>query len=266
MKLLLAVDRPASLAALVATLAVTPANGDRPTRRPAKFDQARAESLYVSTDPVDHPPRDFERDIVTKAKTDSIYAVRSRGVMEFSKVKYRSRAGDMDVPAYLFLPLTKRGPRGHAAMVWVHGGVHGDWNEAMLPFVKEAVQRGYVVITPDYRGSNGYGAAHYNAIDYGGKELDDVMAAYDYLKTLPYVDPDRVGIMGWSHGGFITAHLVMREETPFKAGAAIVPVTNLVFRLSLKGPTPIPIPDSLFPMFRALPHDARDHPLPIVLA
>ena len=280
MKLLFAVVRPASLAALVATFAVstspaqqptpprpaTPANGDRPTRRPAKFDQARAESLYVSTDPVDHPPRDFERDIVTKAKTDSIYAVRSRGVMEFSKVKYRSRAGDMDVPAYLFLPLTKRGPRGHAAMVWVHGGVHGDWNEAMLPFVKEAVQRGYVVITPDYRGSNGYGAAHYNAIDYGGKELDDVMAAYDYLKTLPYVDPDRVGIMGWSHGGFITAHLVMREETPFKAGAAIVPVPNLVFRLSLKGPTPIRIPDSLFPMFRALPHDARDHPLPIVLA
>jgi len=139
MKLLFAVVRPASLAALVATFAVstspaqqptpprpaTPANGDRPTRRPAKFDQARAESLYVSTDPVDHPPRDFERDIVTKAKTDSIYAVRSRGVMEFSKVKYRSRAGDMDVPAYLFLPLTKRGPRGHAAMVWVHGGVHG---------------------------------------------------------------------------------------------------------------------------------------------
>jgi dipeptidyl aminopeptidase/acylaminoacyl peptidase len=60
------------------------------------------------------------------------------------------------------------------------------------------------------------------------------MAAYDYLKTLPYVDPDRVGIMGWSHGGFITAHLVMREATPFKAGAAIVPVTNLVFRLGYK--------------------------------
>ena len=63
-------------------------------------------------------------------------------------------------------------------MVWVHGGVHGDW-KSMLPFVKEAVQRGYVIITPDYRGSNGYGAAHYNAIDYGGKELDDVMGAYD---------------------------------------------------------------------------------------
>ena len=208
----------------------------RPARRPVKINQARAESLYVSTDPADHPPRNFERDIATKARTDSIYAARSRGAMEFSKVKYRSRAGDMDVPAYLFTPLAKRGARGHAAMVWVHGGVHGDWNQAMLPFVKEAVQRGYVIITPDYRGSNGYGAAHYNAIDYGGKELDDVMAAYDYLKTLPYVDPERVGIMGWSHGGFITSHLVMREETPFKAGAAIVPVTNLVFRLSDHGP------------------------------
>ncbi len=93
----------------------------------------------MSTDPEDHPPRNFERDIAAKAKTDSIYAARSRGVMEFSKVKYRSRAGDVDVPAYLFAPLAKRGARGHAAMVWVHGGVHGDWNEAMLPFVKEAV-------------------------------------------------------------------------------------------------------------------------------
>ena len=209
---------------------------ERPARRPVKVDQARAESLYVSTDPADHPPRNFERDIAAKARTDSIYEARSRGVMDFRKVTYRSRAGDMDVPAYLFTPLEKRGTHGHAAMVWVHGGVHGDWNEAMLPFVKEAVQRGYVIITPDYRGSNGYGAAHYNAIDYGGKELDDVIAAYDFLETLPYVDPDRVGIMGWSHGGFITAHLVMGEDTPFKAGAAIVPVTNLVFRLSYKGP------------------------------
>ena len=60
-------------------------------------------------------------------------------------------------------------------MIWVHGGVHGDWGITMFPFVKEAVERGYVVVAPDYRGSTGYGAAHYNAIDYGGKELDDVI-------------------------------------------------------------------------------------------
>jgi dipeptidyl aminopeptidase/acylaminoacyl peptidase len=103
--------------------------------------------------------------------------------------------------------------------------------------VKEAVQRGYVIITPDYRGSTGYGKEFYDAIDYGGREVDDVAAAVNVLKSLPYVDPDRIGVMGWSHGGFITAHLLMRKnQTTFKAGAAIVPVTNLVFRLSYKGP------------------------------
>jgi dipeptidyl aminopeptidase/acylaminoacyl peptidase len=56
------------------------------------------------------------------------------------------------------------------------------------------------------------------------------------LKTLPHVDPDRLGIMGWSHGGYITLFSVFRETTAFKAAAAIVPVTNLVFRLSYKGP------------------------------
>jgi dipeptidyl aminopeptidase/acylaminoacyl peptidase len=107
----------------------------------------------------------------------------------------------------------------------------------MFPFVKEAVNRGYVIICPEYRGSTGYGEAHYNAIDYGGYEVDDSMSAVEFLKTLPYVDQDRLGIMGWSHGGYITLFSLFRDTTPFKAGAAIVPVTNLVFRLSYKGPS-----------------------------
>jgi dipeptidyl aminopeptidase/acylaminoacyl peptidase len=121
-------------------------------------------------------------------------------------------------------------------MIWVHGGVHSDMTADYLPFIREAVERGYVIITPDYRGSTGYGEAFYKAIDYGGKEIDDVISAVDYLATLPYVDTERLGIMGWSHGGFITAHALFREQHPFKGGAAIVPVTNLVFRLSYKGP------------------------------
>ena len=213
-------------------------SGQRSNRaRPVvQMDSARVAELYVSNRREDHPQADFAAQMRNKAATDSIYAARSKGVMEFKKITYKSAADGMEIPAYLFAPLTKRGARGHAAMVWVHGGVHGDWGQTMFPFVREAVERGYVIVTPDYRGSTGYGAAHYNAIDYGGKELDDVVTAVAYLKTLPYVDADRIGIMGWSHGGFITAHLAMRNPTPFKAAAAIVPVTNLVFRLSYKGP------------------------------
>ncbi|HEU4566026.1 MAG TPA: alpha/beta fold hydrolase [Gemmatimonadaceae bacterium] len=221
--------------ALAQTSAPRP-NGQRPARQVVKMDSARAAQLYVSNRPEDHPQADFQRQIAEKARTDSIYAARSKGVMEMRKITYRSGVDGMVIPAYVFAPLAKRGPRNHAAMVWVHGGVHGDWDEMYLPFVKEAVERGYVIIAPEYRGSTGYGAEHYNAIDYGGKELDDVLSAVDYLKTLPYVDPDRIGIMGWSHGGFIASHLLFRQQTPFRAGAAIVPVTNLVFRLSYKGP------------------------------
>ena len=142
----------------------------------------------------------------------------------------------MDIPAYLFQPIQKRGANGHAAMVWVHGGVHGNWGLAMFPFVKEAVARGYVIIAPEYRGSTGYGEAHHQAIDYGGYEIDDSMSAVDYLKTLPHVDPARLGVMGWSHGDYITLFSVFRDKTPFVVAAAIVPVMNLVFRLSYKGP------------------------------
>ena len=200
------------------------------------MDSVRIRQLYVSNRPDDHPGANFDQQVTARKRADSIFAVRSKGVLDFSIVSYRSSADGMTVPAYLFQPLVKRGPKGHAAMIWVHGGVHSNWGVTMWPFVREAVERGYIIVTPNYRGSTGYGAAHYNAIDYGGKEVDDVLSAVEFLRTLPHVDQDRLGVMGWSHGGFIASHLVFRDSHPFKAAAAIVPVTNLVFRLSYKGP------------------------------
>ena len=212
--------------------------GQAPAVRPEiPVDPARARALYVSNRPEDHAVGyDFAADVEAKAAIDKRYAEASRGVMDYQKVSYGSRVGDFEIPAYLFQPLTRRGANGHAAMVWVHGGVHGNWGLSMFPFVREAVERGYVVICPEYRGSTGYGERHHNAIDYGGYEIDDVLSAVEYLKTLPHVDQGRLGIMGWSHGGYITLLSVFRDQTPFKAAAAIVPVTNLVFRLSYKGP------------------------------
>ena len=222
------------------------------------MDPERARSLYVSNRPEDHAPgRNFQADIDSRVAAEKRYADASRGVMDFQKVTYRSSVGDMDIPAYLFQPLTKRGARGHAAMVWVHGGVHGNWGINMFPFVKEAVERGYVVICPDYRGSTGYGEKHHNAIDYGGYEIDDVMSAVGFLKTLAHVDQERLGIMGWSHGGYISLFSVFRDQTPFKAAAAMVPVTNLVFRLGYKGPS-YQRGFSTQPRIQGLPHEKRD--------
>jgi dipeptidyl aminopeptidase/acylaminoacyl peptidase len=243
---------PAATAAAVVVAAATPsgqqsaqqtAGAEHPSqagrpRAETPMKPERARQLYVSDDPADHARGyDFKADVEDKKAIDQRYAKASQGVLDFQKVTYRSSVGDMDIPAYLFQPIKKRGPKGHAAMVWVHGGVHGNWGVNMFPFVKDAVDRGYVVICPEYRGSTGYGEAHHMAIDYGGYEVDDTMSAVEYLKTLPHVDQDRLGMMGWSHGGYITLLSVFRDKHPFKAAAAMVPVTNLVFRLSYKGPS-----------------------------
>lgn len=179
-----------------------------------------------------------ERNRQEKERRDTKFRELYDGVLDMQKTTYKSRIGGLDIPVYVFQPLEKRGPGGHAALIWVHGGVHGDLDpEHYAPFIREAVERGYVVVAPEYRGSTGYGKEHYDAIDYGGYEVDDVLSAVDFIKaTLPHVDPDRLGMIGWSHGGFITLHSIFREQHTFKAAAAIVPVTNLVFRLSYKGP------------------------------
>jgi dipeptidyl aminopeptidase/acylaminoacyl peptidase len=233
--------RLGALGALVLAFVFATAAQAQERQRPQQViqkDSARVELLYVSDDWGDHPVADYETAIQRKATTDSIYQAVTKGVVDFKKVTYRSSVGDLDIPAYVFQPLEKRGARGHAAMIWVHGGVHGNWGQSMWPFVREAVARGYVVICPDYRGSTGYGKDFHNAIDYGGYEVDDVVSAYDYMtQNLPHVDPARVGIMGWSHGGYITVMAVTRDQHPFRAGAAIVPVTNLFQRLSWKGPS-----------------------------
>ncbi len=180
----------------------------------------------------------YERDIARKTQADETIVKLCAGVLDTKKTSYKSRIDGLEIPVYLFQPLKIRGPKGHPALVWIHGGVHSNFGPSSMPFIRQMIDRGYVVLAPDYRGSTGYGAAFHEAIDYGGYEVDDCLTAVDYLKAnLPHVDPDRIGMIGWSHGGFITLHSLIRDQGQvLKCGFAGVPVTNLVFRLSYKGP------------------------------
>jgi dipeptidyl aminopeptidase/acylaminoacyl peptidase len=180
--------------------------------------------------------QDFDRMLQQQAETDKAWHEAAAGHMQADKITYRSSAGDLDIPAWVFQPLTIRGPRQHAAIVWTHENIRGHLYEHYIPYIREATARGYVVIAPEYRGSIGYGQAFYDAIDYGGKEVDDVVTAADVLVAkYPAVDPARIGIIGWSHGGMITLLSITRNPTKFKAAAALVPVTNLFQRLAWKG-------------------------------
>jgi len=181
-------------------------------------------------------PPDFDRQLQQQAETDRTWRAAAEGFMQVDKITYRSRAGDLDIPAWVFQPPKIRGPKGHPAIVWVHENIRGHLYEHYIPYIREATAKGYLVIAPEYRGSIGYGKAFYDAIDYGGAEVDDVVTAFDVLKNnYPQVDPSRIGLIGWSHGGMITLLSIFRHPATFKAAVAMVPVTNLFQRLAWKG-------------------------------
>jgi dipeptidyl aminopeptidase/acylaminoacyl peptidase len=217
---------------LLAGLAVLGASG-RPAGRPAASLPAH-QTERQNDRPADRP--DFDLMLRQQAETDANWRRASVGRMRMDKITYRSRVGDLDIPAFVFEPLVRYGTRRHPALVWVHEDIRGHMYEHYIPYVLEATRRGYVVIAPEYRGSIGYGRAFYDAIDYGGAEVDDVVTAAGVLaREYPYVDPARIGIIGWSHGGMIALLAVFRNPAAFGAAAAIVPVVNLFDRLAMKG-------------------------------
>src|ERR1051325_9379123 len=147
-----------------------------------------------------------------QAETERRWRAASDGVMQVEKITYHSRVGDLDIPAFVFQPLKLRGAKGHPAIVWVHENIRGHLYEHYIPYIREATAKGYIVIAPEYRGSIGYGKAYYDALDYGGAEVDDVVGAVDVLKSrYAAVDPSRVGIIGWGPGGVITLLAIFRN-------------------------------------------------------
>jgi dipeptidyl aminopeptidase/acylaminoacyl peptidase len=137
--------------------------------------------------------------------------------------------------AYSYLPKKLDRSKKHPLLVLIHGGVHsnhmtgGPANAATI--VREMIERGYAVVAPDYRGSTGYGAAYAKAIDYGGKENDDVLAARDWmLARYPFLDPNRVGLVGWSHGAMIALFNLFFHPDKYACAYAGVPVSDLTER------------------------------------
>lgn len=174
-------------------------------------------------------------DQIQKKLTDLTFMQLCQGRIQFQKVRYTSSADGLIIPAYVFKPLKIKEGKKYPALLFIHGGVHGDLTDNYFPIIEELCNRGYIVLAPEYRGSTGYGKAFYDLIDYGGKEVDDCISGIDYLKNMiPEADIERVGIIGWSHGGFITLHAIFRAPEKFKVAVEVVGVTDLVSRMGYK--------------------------------
>jgi dipeptidyl aminopeptidase/acylaminoacyl peptidase len=146
-------------------------------------------------------------------------------------VNYNS-AGEL-VPAYVFRPAKPQPGARYPAVVMVHGGFHERLNEPWFFLINAIVERGYVVIFPEYHGSRGYGEAIYKN-DYGITDTADVLAAADYIAGKPDVDPNRLGIFGISRGGMLTLLAIEQAPTRFKAAIDVVGLTDFVAYMSYK--------------------------------
>lgn len=147
------------------------------------------------------------------------------------------------VPGWLFVPKNLDRTKKHPAIIWIHGdgvnqnydGWHVQRNYAVYySFHQYLLQQGYVVFAPDYRGSIGYGRDWRNGVsmDVGGKDAKDAWMSANYLKTLPYVDSDRIGIWGLSYGGFFTLIAMTDQPKLFRAGVDVAGVVDYVMYYS----------------------------------
>ena len=84
------------------------------------------------------------------------------------------------------------------------------------------VQKGYIVVQVDVRGSTGYGRAFREEflVDFAGGDIEDIASAVDFVKTLPHVDPERLGIWGSNYGGTLTLYTLLKKPGLFRAGVA----------------------------------------------
>lgn len=141
---------------------------------------------------------------------------------------YRSSDG-LQIPALLYKP--REIPKGTKlpAIVMVHGGPTAQWVRGFDAYAQFLVDRGYVVLEPNIRGSTGYGVKFrdLNRHDWGGGDLEDVAAGAEYLKSLPFIDPTRLAVCGGSFGGYMTFMQVVKKPNLWKAASAWVGMTHL---------------------------------------
>jgi dipeptidyl aminopeptidase/acylaminoacyl peptidase len=154
--------------------------------------------------------------------------VRSADMVEPYLVHYPSKDGKWTISAFVYVPYNLPRNGEHPAIVYVHGGPTAQTMNTFNRFVQYMANQGYIVIAPNYRGSTGYGKEFQqaNLFDMGGGDLQDVLAAADWIKLTGYVDPKKLILMGGSYGGYLTMMGVTKAPAVWAAGVPIVPFVN----------------------------------------
>jgi dipeptidyl aminopeptidase/acylaminoacyl peptidase len=142
-------------------------------------------------------------------------------------VRFKARDG-LTIPNILWKPHQATASNKAPALVWVHGGPGGQTGAGYSAVIQYLVNHGYVVLGINNRGSSGYGKTFFAADDrkHGKEPLWDCVDAKAYLASLPYVDANRIGIIGGSYGGYMVLAALAFQPDVFDAGVDIFGVSN----------------------------------------
>jgi dipeptidyl aminopeptidase/acylaminoacyl peptidase len=154
--------------------------------------------------------------------------IRSEDMVEPYLVHYPSRDGKWTISAFLYVPFNMARNGQNAAIVYIHGGPTAQTLNSFNRFIQFAVNQGYMVLAPNYRGSTGYGKEFQqaNLFDMGGGDLQDVLAGVDWIKQTGHLDPKKIAVMGASYGGYLSMMAVTKAPELWAAGVPIVPFVN----------------------------------------
>ncbi|MCG8468601.1 MAG: S9 family peptidase [Gemmatimonadetes bacterium] len=207
-----------------------PAMGDLSITSVNISDDESTMAFYVSsaTSPGDLYVHEIGAGSEPRRLTSSLNAdIDATHLVEAEVVRFESYDG-LEIPGVLYKPHEARADNPVPAMVWVHGGPGGQSRVGYNGLIQYLVNHGYAVYAINNRGSSGYGKTFFMADDrkHGDADLDDCVASKDMLIATGWVDPDRIGIMGGSYGGYMTlAALTFRPEE-FTVGVDIFGISN----------------------------------------
>ncbi|MEM2419709.1 MAG: S9 family peptidase [Candidatus Bathyarchaeia archaeon] len=205
-----------------------PVEVQTPTGRISHIKLDRTGSFFVfSWSSLSQPPILSKLDLKTK-KVEILYEPKYNKKLPLGKAefyKYKSFDG-LEIPAFMVFAEGSKKPK--PCVVWPHGGpwweVADEWNAA----IQAICVGGFHVFCPNFRGSTGYGAEfeRMNIKDPGGGDLRDVVYGAKFVKEKGFVENDKIAIAGASYGGFMTFIAMTKFPNIWKAGAAIVGVTD----------------------------------------
>lgn len=200
-------------------------------------------------------PRNIEIiNVSTKKRTSYFSAAdpwKGYNVPEFSSGTIKAADGTTDLYYRMVKPIGFDPNKKYPTVVYVYGGPHAHnvdarWHYASRSWETYMAQKGYLLFILDNRGSEHRGRDFEQATfrQLGQKEMQDQMKGVEYLKSLPYVDADRMGVHGWSFGGFMTISLMTNYPDVFKVGVAGGPVIDWKWYEVMYGERYMDTPDS----------------------